>query len=156
LFWMTRTALELIGQSGLGYSFDPLTEDGVPHPYSTASPAPSLSSFYSFAHIYEPDSQARRSKADAVHDKRHPNKPRHQVRDMVDIVYNTSIEILESKKRALAGGDEAVARQIGQGKDIISILNFQERHREEILEDREKHGDLAYDELVSLPYLDSI
>jgi len=85
-----------------------------------------------------------------------PNKPRHQVRDMVDIVYNTSIEILESKKRALAGGDEAVARQIGQGKDIISILNFQERHREEILEDREKHGDLAYDELVSLPYLDSI
>ena len=32
---MTRTALELIGQSGLGHSFDPLTEDGVPHPYST-------------------------------------------------------------------------------------------------------------------------
>ena len=32
---MTRTALELIGQSGLGYSFDPLTEDGVPHSYST-------------------------------------------------------------------------------------------------------------------------
>jgi hypothetical protein len=28
---MTRTALELIGQSGLGYSFDPLTEDGNDH-----------------------------------------------------------------------------------------------------------------------------
>lgn len=27
LNWMTRTALELIGQGGLGYSFDPLTED---------------------------------------------------------------------------------------------------------------------------------
>ena len=25
--WMGRTALELIGQGGLGYSFDPLTED---------------------------------------------------------------------------------------------------------------------------------
>ncbi len=25
--WLTRTALELIGQGGLGYSFDPLTED---------------------------------------------------------------------------------------------------------------------------------
>jgi hypothetical protein len=35
LSWTTRTALELIGQSGLGYSFDSLTEDGVPHPYST-------------------------------------------------------------------------------------------------------------------------
>jgi len=31
---MTRTALELIGQSGLGYSFDPLTEDGNDHIFS--------------------------------------------------------------------------------------------------------------------------
>ena len=28
---MTRVALELIGQGGLGYSFDPLTEDGKKH-----------------------------------------------------------------------------------------------------------------------------
>jgi hypothetical protein len=34
LSWMTRTALELIGQSGLGYSFDPLTEDGNEHIFS--------------------------------------------------------------------------------------------------------------------------
>lgn len=27
LNWMGRTALELIGQSGLGYSFDPLVAD---------------------------------------------------------------------------------------------------------------------------------
>ena len=32
--WMTRTALELIGQSGLGYSFEPLTEDGNDHIFS--------------------------------------------------------------------------------------------------------------------------
>ena len=25
--WMARTALELVGQGGLGYSFDPLTEE---------------------------------------------------------------------------------------------------------------------------------
>jgi len=31
LSWMTRVALELIGQGGLGYSFDPLTEDGKKH-----------------------------------------------------------------------------------------------------------------------------
>lgn len=37
LSWLTRTALELVGQSGLGYSFDPLTEDSVPHPYCTAA-----------------------------------------------------------------------------------------------------------------------
>lgn len=27
LSWMGRTALELIGQAGLGYSFDPLVKD---------------------------------------------------------------------------------------------------------------------------------
>ena len=27
LNWVARTALELIGQGGLGYSFDPLTKD---------------------------------------------------------------------------------------------------------------------------------
>ena len=34
LSWMSRTALELIGQSGFGYSFDPLTEDGHDHIFS--------------------------------------------------------------------------------------------------------------------------
>ena len=35
LGWMGRTALELIGQGGLGYSFDPLTED-VPNEFGDA------------------------------------------------------------------------------------------------------------------------
>ena len=35
--WMTRTALELIGQSGLGYSFDSFTENSAQHPYSKAA-----------------------------------------------------------------------------------------------------------------------
>ena len=29
LAWMGRTALELIGQAGLGYSFDPLVSDSA-------------------------------------------------------------------------------------------------------------------------------
>lgn len=33
---MTRTALELVCQSGLGHSFDTLEEDAAPHPYSSA------------------------------------------------------------------------------------------------------------------------
>jgi len=32
--WLARTALELIGQSGFGYSFDPLTEGVVSHSYA--------------------------------------------------------------------------------------------------------------------------
>jgi hypothetical protein len=39
-------------------------------------------------------------------------------------MHHTSVEILESKKRALREGDEAVARQIGRGQDIMSILSM--------------------------------
>lgn len=35
LNWVSRTALELIGQGGLGYSFDPLTES-VRNPFADA------------------------------------------------------------------------------------------------------------------------
>jgi len=33
---MERTTLELIGQSGFGYSFDTLAENVTPNPYSAA------------------------------------------------------------------------------------------------------------------------
>lgn len=35
--WITRTALEMICQSGLGYSFDDMTEETAPHPYTVAA-----------------------------------------------------------------------------------------------------------------------
>jgi hypothetical protein len=47
-----------------------------------------------------------------------------RLRDIVDVMHNTSIEILEAKRRALKEGDEALARQIGRGKDIISVLSM--------------------------------
>lgn len=37
MHWFTRTALELISQSGLGHSFDSLAEGSDVHPYSTAA-----------------------------------------------------------------------------------------------------------------------
>lgn len=37
-------------------------------------------------------------------------------------MYKTSVDIFESKKAALALGDEAVMKQVGEGKDIISVL----------------------------------
>ena len=52
-----------------------------------------------------------------------PNKALRQVRDIVDVMDETSKEIFKNKKNALARGDEAVVSQIGQGKDILSILS---------------------------------
>ena len=52
-----------------------------------------------------------------------PWKTLHQLRDILDVIHNTAVEVINSKKRALEDGDEAVARQIGEGKDILSILS---------------------------------
>ena len=52
-----------------------------------------------------------------------PWKPLHELRDISDVFHNTAVEIVNSKKRAIEDGDEAVARQMGQGKDILSILS---------------------------------
>ena len=41
---------------------------------------------------------------------------------IVDVIHNTSVDIFESKKKALAEGDEALERQIAKGKDLMSIL----------------------------------
>lgn len=35
----------------------------------------------------------------------------------------TCVDIFEGKKRALKEGDEAVSKQVGEGKDIMSILS---------------------------------
>ncbi|KAF5316332.1 hypothetical protein D9619_006492 [Psilocybe cf. subviscida] len=122
--WMTRTALELIGQTGLGFSFDSLTEDEATHPYANAVKGfvptifklrfvtplvPSLSQWGS--------AKFRRFVVDAI-----PWKALHETRDIVDLMEKTSREIYEDKKRALANGDGALIAKVGQEKDIMSIL----------------------------------
>lgn len=52
-----------------------------------------------------------------------PWKNLHAIRDIADVFHNTSVEIFEAKKKALEEGDEAVTQQIGQGKDIMSVLS---------------------------------
>jgi hypothetical protein len=42
--------------------------------------------------------------------------------ELVDTLHETSVEIVKSRKVALAQGQEAMERQVGKGKDIISIL----------------------------------
>lgn len=39
-----------------------------------------------------------------------------------DALHTTSLEIYHEKKAALGKGDEAIKQQVGEGKDIISVL----------------------------------
>lgn len=51
----------------------------------------------------------------------------HAIRDVVDVMHDTSVEIVESKKRAIKEGEESILRQVGKGKDIMSILSEYQR-----------------------------
>ncbi|KAI0760700.1 cytochrome P450 [Fomes fomentarius] len=123
LNWMGRTALELIGQTGLGYSFDPLVAD---HPDDFASAikamGPTMAKVNHLRRImpYLPESgsiQTRRTIMGMV-----PHAGIRQMKAIIDTLHRRSSEIYAAKKRALEQGDQELAMQIGEGKDIMSIL----------------------------------
>ncbi|KAJ2915637.1 hypothetical protein MD484_g4757, partial [Candolleomyces efflorescens] len=209
LSWTTRTALELIGQSGLGYSFDSLEEDAPEHPFFTSiqnlggtifsGPLAIVRMFcYKFVeNIGTP--KFRRAVVNLI-----PWGQLHRARDMVDVMHDTSVEIFEKTKQSLKEGGELSSRH-GRGKDIMSVLvkanmaaseedrlpenellaqistltfaamdttsnslarilsllsthpDVQEKLRQEIREAREEHGgDLDYDALNALSYMDAV
>ncbi|RPD69487.1 cytochrome P450 [Lentinus tigrinus ALCF2SS1-7] len=204
LAWMGRTALELVGQAGLGYSFDPLVAD-TPDDFAMAIKAipATLSKVNHLRRLmpYLPEAgrDATRRKIMGMI----PQSGLQELSRISGILNRRSVEIYEDKKRALKQGDEAVMRQIGEGKDIMSILmranmlasdmdrlpedeviaqmstlifagmdttsnalsrtlcllaihpDAQEKLRKEVLE-ASKNGDLGYDGLESLRYLDAV
>ncbi|KAF5375312.1 hypothetical protein D9757_009677 [Collybiopsis confluens] len=127
LSWMARTALELIGQAGLGYSFDPLVGEESAHPYPRIIKqlVPTFlrlkfwttTIFPRMAGIGTP--KFRRFIVNLL-----PWKDLHHVRDMVDYMHEVASEIYKEKKKVFEGGDEAITQQTGRGKDLISILTY--------------------------------
>ncbi|TFK22368.1 cytochrome P450 [Coprinopsis marcescibilis] len=125
LSWITRTALEIIGQSGLGYSFDPLVEGEVAHPFAAAVRdfAQVLNTFTVSRFLVLPlvhklgPPKFRRFIVDAV-----PWKRLHRLRDIIDTIHNTCVGVFESKKAAIERGEPPIAGNPWDGKDIISLL----------------------------------
>ncbi|OBZ67845.1 Docosahexaenoic acid omega-hydroxylase CYP4F3 [Grifola frondosa] len=122
LGWMGRTALELIGQAGLGYSFDPLVED-MPNPYGDAiknflpvmSRLQVLRRMITFIPLIGPPALRRKIV------EMFPHKGIKQLISIVDAMHTHSTEIFEKKKEALKQGGEAISQEIEE-KDIMSIL----------------------------------
>ncbi|KAI0336162.1 cytochrome P450 [Cubamyces sp. BRFM 1775] len=123
LSWMGRTTLEVLGQAGLGYSFDPLTQD-VADDFATAvkelfpqmAKSIVLRLFLPIAVKFGTPSFRRRV-LDMI---QLPSIQR--LKDISDILHARSVVIFNEKKEALARGDDAVKHQIGEGRDIMSIL----------------------------------
>ncbi|KIK37049.1 hypothetical protein CY34DRAFT_93378 [Suillus luteus UH-Slu-Lm8-n1] len=123
LEWLNRTALELVGQGGLGYSFDCLKE-GYVNPYSAAvkNLVPTVLKV-SVARKFLPflinvgTPNIRRFIVRIF-----PWKALKEICGIVDVMDEASMKVFEEKKRALSEGDDAVLHQVGEGKDIMSIL----------------------------------
>ncbi|KAJ3855139.1 cytochrome P450 [Lentinula lateritia] len=130
LGWMARTALELIGQSGFGYSFDNMVDDVPRHKYSIVIKdlAPALARL-AFARFYLLPLALKFLPTYALTFIMNitPWKSLHDVRDMVNYMHELSVEIYEEKKCAFEKGDEAVVNQIGKGKDLLSIMMKENR-----------------------------
>ena len=150
LNWMGRTALELIGQAGLGYSFDPLQEDVPPDVFAEAikayvsviSPLPrscggrpltlhlparrpalyDLSVFrWAMPYVSHFGTSAfRRKVLEWI-----PFKRLHRLKHVVDTMHRRAAEIYHEKKILFEHGDEALLMQVGEGKDLMSILREQ-------------------------------
>ncbi|KAI0739058.1 cytochrome P450 [Daedaleopsis nitida] len=126
LDWMGRAALEIIGQAGLGHSFDPLISDSADI-YTAAAKTP-----LSFTPLMVAVRQAspiltrlgpawfRRWVIDHL-----PSKQVQDLKNVVDVLHETSVRLINEKKAALEKGEFSV------GKDIMSILLKANMHASE-------------------------
>ncbi|CAL1697886.1 unnamed protein product [Somion occarium] len=124
LHWIHRTALELVGQGGLGYSFDSLKEDVPYTAYAKAMKELSATMFnMAFYRMLIPyfvklgPKWFRRWLAENA-----PFERVKHVTQIVNIMDENTRRIFYQKKAALEAGDAAVVEQVGNGKDIMSIL----------------------------------
>ena len=51
-----------------------------------------------------------------------PNMKLKQLRDIVDIMDDTAVDVYKKAKEGMEKGDEELVNRVGQGKDIMSIL----------------------------------
>ncbi|KAI5121966.1 hypothetical protein M0805_002036 [Coniferiporia weirii] len=203
--WISRAALEYIGQGGLGYKFDALDES-IENEYSSSVKllTPTSAKLQLPQLLLPPlvkigSPAFRRKVLEWI-----PSRRVQTMRKVVDIMEETSEDIYSKKKIALERGDKAVVDQVGMGNDIMSILlkanleadeedrlpesellaqmntfifaghdtttsavtrilhqlamnpDVQSKLRTEVRAARAEHGDLAYDVLMGLPYLDAV
>ncbi|TFK25118.1 cytochrome P450 [Coprinopsis marcescibilis] len=209
LEWMSRTALELMGHSGWGTSFDSLQPGAILHPYYNAIKSfmetlvkTTAARFLFLPYLVNIGTPGFRRFLVNIF----PWRTLHELRDIVDVMHDTSVSVYREKMKVLQqGGPDALREQIGEGKDILSTLlkanmlattddqkmpeeevigqmttltfagmdttsnalsrilymlstnlDVQSKLREEILQAKAEHGELLYDELHQLPYLDAV
>ncbi|KIP09650.1 hypothetical protein PHLGIDRAFT_116131 [Phlebiopsis gigantea 11061_1 CR5-6] len=121
--WMGRTALELIGQGGLGYSFDPLvacTKNEFGEAIKEFAPIVFALQFWRILSPYYTKYVPLVIRRLIV--RWAPQRKVQRLRQIADDLERHSKEIFYSKKSALERKDAAVTHQVEDGQDLFSIL----------------------------------
>ncbi|EIW54929.1 cytochrome P450 [Trametes versicolor FP-101664 SS1] len=121
--WMGRTAIELIGQAGLGHSFDPLVEERSDTlGEALKSFVPSLYAFSDYLQFLSIIDAVVPRLVRNVGAAWLPHKPFQTLRGLVMTMHKEAIAIYNDKKAVLQSGDEAFKSQVAQGKDLMSLM----------------------------------
>ncbi|KAI0656926.1 cytochrome P450 [Cubamyces menziesii] len=120
LDWMGRTALEIVGQAGMGHSFDPLVSDDASDPFTKAAKEYLPLSFTPEMMVVRQLSPFLTQLGPAWLRRwiveRIPISRTQKLKEVVDVLHQTSVKIIEKKRVALQKGDYAA------GKDIMGVL----------------------------------
>ncbi|RXW23123.1 hypothetical protein EST38_g2750 [Candolleomyces aberdarensis] len=122
--WLTRTSFEIIAQCGFGTSFDKITDDHSEHPFVKSAKllSPVSRPFFLFQLYVLPlitehnlgTPRFWRRLVDIL-----PSKTLHSLRDIVDTMHETALNVFNEKKEALANDEDTFKTT---RKDIMSAL----------------------------------
>ncbi|KAH8986066.1 cytochrome P450 [Lactarius hatsudake] len=120
--WMGKLALELIGQAGLGYSFGIF--EGRDDEYCRALKEwiPTFSSLAVSRNLFPYVDKIFYPKVLKFLGRALPWPKLNHLMDLAETLNSKSRDIYEAKKRLLELGDDASAKQVGDGNDIISLF----------------------------------
>ncbi|KAG5719279.1 Cytochrome P450 4F12 [Termitomyces sp. T112] len=121
--WMSRVALETVGQTILGYSFDPLDSPAT-NPY-TAAVKELIPTIFSLSLVRQFAPFLSRLGTPAFRRKLvewTPNQAVQKVKSMSDVMHETALEILRRKREDITHEIETESLESSPAKDIISVL----------------------------------
>ncbi|CDO68425.1 hypothetical protein BN946_scf184707.g6 [Trametes cinnabarina] len=121
--WIGRMTLEMLGQAGLGYSFDNFVDDSTDaFGESVKSFFPTYSQVALIGFVVPIMSYVMPRRLIATIFRAIPHAELRKMMHISDLMEQRSKEIITEKKMALMKGDDELKHNVGEGKDLMSIL----------------------------------
>ena len=141
--WMARTTLEILGQAGLGYSFDNFVEDSTDPfgeslkmflyvlTFNSSTLSLLIADFWRWSPVYGPWQFYLSTLAPLTHIfsdafikrvlRLIPIRSLKRLLQISDTMHEHSSRIVAERRVALRKGDEVVLQEVGEGRDIMSV-----------------------------------